>query len=274
MTIAELATRYCNRVGARGSYAHQYRVLTRRLPWQVSQLSPDLIDAYLTDALDHLAPSTVAKHRRMLACLLKFAASERLLNKRTVPRTLRKVKCQPPNPRAWSHADIRSLLADAERLKGGTRHCPYAVLLPAWILAAYSTGLRRQDLLELRHDAIRGSKAAIQQAKTGWPHVVCLDPASLAAIRRLPRKGPRVFGDLISAVQVVRVMRRVVKQAGLEGTGKWLRRSGATYCEAAGFDASGHLGHRSPAMKIHYIDRLLLAEIRPDAPRVPPVLVS
>jgi hypothetical protein len=83
-----------------------------------------------------------------------------------------------------------------------------------------------------------------------------------------------VFGDLISAVQIVRVMRRLVKQAGLDGTGKWLRRSGATYCEAAGYDASGHLGHKSPGMKIHYIDRLLLAEIRPDEPRVPPVLAT
>lgn len=274
MTIIELATRYCTRVGARESYAHQFRVLARRLPWKVSQLSADLIDDYLTSALEHLSPSTVAKHRRMLACLLKFASSERLLNKRTVPRTLRRVKCSPPNPRAWSHADIRSLLSVAEQLKGGTRRCAYSLLMPAWILAAYSTGLRRQDLLDLRHDAIRGSKAAIQQAKTGWPHVVCLDPASLAAIRRLPRKGPRVFGDLISAVQVVRAMRRCVKQAGMEGTGKWLRRSGATYCEAAGYDASGHLGHRSPGMKVHYIDRLLLAEIRPDEPRVPPVLAS
>lgn len=272
MTITELATRYCNRVGAQAAYCRQFRILTRRLPWRVDQLSPDMIDGYLTDALAHLAPSTVAKHRRMLACLLRFANSERLLNKRTVPRTLRKVKVPPPNPKAWSHADIRALLSVAEQLKGGTRQCAYSLLLPAWILAAYSTGLRRQDLLDLRHDAIRGSKAAVQQAKTGWPHVVCLDPASLAAIRRLPRKGSRVFGDLISAVQVVRAMRRCVKQAGLEGSGKWLRRSGATYCEASGFDASGHLGHRSPGMKIYYIDRLLLAEIRPDEPRVPPVL--
>jgi len=272
MNLTELATRYVNRVGGSPAYARQYHIMTKRINWDVSQLSADRIDDYLTSALDHLSASTVARHRRMLACLFRFAAQERLLNKRTVLRPLRRVKVPPPNPRAWSHADIRSLLAIAAQLPGGTRHCAYATLMPAWILTAYSTGLRRSDLLSLRHDAIRGSKAAIRQDKTGYPHVVLLDAACLAAIRQLPRIGPCVFGGLISAVQVLRVMRKIVKRAGLEGSTKWLRRSGATYCEAAGFDASGHLGHRSPGMKAYYVDRLLLAEIRPDQPRVPPVL--
>lgn len=274
MTLTELATRYCTRVGGSPAYLRQYHILTRRIDWDVAQLSPDQIDAYLTSALEHLSPSTVAKHRRMLACLLRFAAAERLLNRRTVIRPLRRVKVPPPNPRAWSHADIRTLLSVAADLPGGTRHCPYATLLPAWILAAYSTGLRRSDLLSLRHDAIRGSRAAVRQQKTTYPHVVLLDAACLAAIRKLPRRGPEVFGGLISGVQIVRTMRKLVKRAGLEGSSKWLRRSGATYCEAAGYDASGHLGHRSPGMKIYYIDRLLLAEIRPEEPRVPPVLAT
>jgi integrase len=272
MTICQLASAYCQRVGARDSYAHQFFVLARRLRWQAGQLSPDTIDAYLTGALATLSAATVAKHRRMLGCLMRFAHAEGLLDSGTVIRPLRRVKCLPPNPTAWSHAQIRLLLSVSAAERGGTRHCAYSVLLPAWILACYSTGLRRQDLLAIRHDALRGSKISVRQQKTGWPHVAILDPASLAAIRSLPKKGPRIFGDLISAVQIVRVMRRVVKRAGLAGNSKMLRRSGATYCEAAGYDASGHLGHKSPQMKVYYVDRLLLAEARPEESRVPPVL--
>lgn len=270
MNIVELATRYHNRVGGSPRYLEQLLVLARRLPWQASDLTPDLIDAYLTDALKTLAPSTVDNHRRMLRSLLKFAAAERLVDA-SIVRPLRRVKMAPPNPRAWSHAEIARLVAEGANTPGGTLKCPYRLLLPAWILTGYSTGLRLEDLLALQHIDLRGDKLCLPQHKTGWPHVVRFDANALEAVRKLPVVGPRIFGSLIGRSQILVAMRRLVKRAGLTGSTKWCRRSGATFCEASGHDASHYLGHKTAQMKERYIDRLLLAELRPDEPLVPPV---
>ncbi len=272
MHMLTLAETYVNRIGGGAGYREQLQVLCRRLTWRAEDLTADAIDAYLTDALQRLAPQTVANHRRMLQTLLRFAAEEGLISG-TVVRKLRRVKCSAPNPTAWSHADILKLLSVSAQMSGGTTRCPWRVLLPAWILVAYSSGLRLGDLLAIRHDSLRGNRLLITMKKTGLPHVSFLDDNALRAVSFLPQTGPRIFGDLVCRTAIIRAMRRCVKRAGLEGSGKYLRRSGATYCEIAGKDASGHLGHVSPGMKRHYVDRLLLAQEKSDV-LVPPLTIS
>lgn len=269
MTLVELAQRYCNRVGGSAGYLEQLEVLCRRLPWRASELTPDLIDAYLTDALHRLSSQTVYNHRRMLGRLLAFAASERLVDA-SIVRPLRRVKRDPPSPVAWSHAEIRRLLAVAAKLTGGQK-CPHATLMRAWLLVAYSTGLRLGNLLSITHDQIRGHRLLVRQVKTREPHVCYLDDLALAAIAELPRRGPRIFGDLICRDKLLAQMRRLCQLAQMQGSTKFLRRSGATYAEIAGKDASRHLGHRTPGMKVYYIDRLLLAEEKQEEPTAPPL---
>ncbi len=269
MNLIDLARVYCNRVGGSPGYLEQLEVLCRRLPWRAEDLHPDKIDAYLTEALNHLAPSTVYNHRRMLGRLLTFAAGERLVDA-SILRPLRRVKRLPPSPIAWSHAEIRRLLAVAANLTGGQK-CPHATLMKAWLLVAYSTGLRLGNLLEIRHDAIRGHRLLVRQVKTREPHVCYLDDLALAAIAELPRRGPRIFGDLICRDKLLAQMRRLCHMAQMQGSTKFLRRSGATYAESVGKDASRHLGHRSPNTKTYYIDRLLLAEEKREEATVPPL---
>lgn len=269
MTLTDLATRYINRVGGSPGYLEQLTVLVKRLRWRPEDLHPDLIDAYLTESLRHLAPQTVYNHRRMLGALLRFAASERLVDG-SIVRPLRRIKRPPPSPVAWSHDEIRQLLNAATRLPGG-RKCPHAVLMRAWVLVAYSTGLRLDDLLHIRHDQIRGRRLLLRQEKTAEPHVPFLDDNALAAVRALPVRGRRIFGDLICRDKLLAQMRKLCQLAGMEGSTKFLRRSGATYAEIRGMDASKHLGHRTPGMKVYYIDRLLVAQERGDGPTTPPV---
>lgn len=269
MTLMELARRYCNRVGGSAGYLEQLEVLCRRLPWRADELTPDRIDDYLTKALHTLSSQTVYNHRRMLGRLLAFAASERLVDA-SIVRPLRRVKRDPPSPVAWSHAEIRRLLAVAAKLTGGTK-CPHRTLMRAWLLVAYSTGLRLGNLLEIRHSQIRGHRLLVRQVKTKEPHVCYLDSLALAAIAELPRRGDRIFGDLICRDKLLAQMRRLCKLAGMQGSTKFLRRSGATYAEIAGKDATRHLGHRTPGMKVYYIDRLLLAEEKQEEPTAPPL---
>lgn len=272
MTIVELANKYCNRVGGSAGYLEQLEVLCRRLPWRADELTPDLIDAYLTDALNHLSSQTVYNHRRMLGRLLAFAASERLVDA-SIVRPLRRVKRDPPSPVAWSHSEIRRLLAVAANLAGG-RKCPHRTLMKAWLLTAYSTGLRLGNLLEIRHSQIRGHRLLVRQVKSKEPHVCYLDDLALAAIAELPRRGDRIFGDLICRDKLLAQMRRLCKLAGMEGSTKFLRRSGATYAEIAGKDPSRHLGHKTPSMKIYYVDRMLVAEEKREEPTAPPLADS
>lgn len=272
MTVLELARRYHNRVGGSAGYLEQLEVLCRRLPWRADELTPERIDGYLTDALHHLAPSTVYNHRRMLGRLLRFAADEKLVDA-SIVRPLRRVKRLPPCPVAWSHAEIRRLVAVASKLTGGQK-CPHATLLRAWLLVAYSTGLRTDNLLRIRHDQVRGQRLLVRQVKTGEPLVCHLDRNAIEAIASLPRRGPRIFGDLICRDKLFAQMRRLCRHAQLQGSTKFLRRSGATYAEVAGKNTSGHLGHKTPGMKVYYVDRLLLAEERGDGPSTVPIELS
>ena len=269
MHINTLASRYCTRVGGSPGYAEQLRVLVKRLPWEAEGLDPDLIDDYLTNAMKHLSPVTVSNHRLMLQRLLQFAAAEGLVDK-SIVRPLRRIKQPTPCPVAWSHAQIRLLLEAAATMTGGVK-CPHSKLMRAWILVCYATGLRLSDMLAIRHDQIRGRRLLIRQQKTGEPHICYLDPSALDAIASLPRLGPRIFGDLVCRDKILAHMRGLTKKAGVPGTTKFLRRSGATYAELAGKNPSGHLGHRSPGMKIYYVDRLLLAEERGDEPTTMPL---
>jgi site-specific recombinase XerD len=268
MTLLDFAKSYADRVGASPNYREQLVVLTKRLPWTPDGLTVERIDAYLTGALGHLAASTVHNHRRMLNTLRKAALRDGLLVDECT-RPLRRVKFDLPLVRAWSHQEIAALLAVAAKMPGGSKRCPYKTLLPAWILVAYSSGLRLGDMLAIRHDALRGNRLAVIQRKTRQPHVVVLDEAAIHAISRLPRCGHRIFGDLIGRSQMIRTMRRLVKQASLPGSGKYLRRASATYAELAGIDATGHLGHLTPDMKRRYLDPVLLADLKRPVPSIP-----
>lgn len=268
MNLLDFARQYARTAGASPGYTEQLVVLCKRLPWLPSDLTVDRIDDYLTDALGHLAPSTVQNHRRMLNTLRKAALSSGLLVDQCT-RPIRRVKADPPLVRAWSHEELRHLLSVAAEMPGGTLRCPHRILLPAWILVGYSSGLRLGDLLAIRHDQLRGSRLQCVLRKTRQPHVVLLDDAALQAIAALPKCGPLIFGSLVGRSRIIVAMRRLVQRAGLCGSGKFLRRSSATYAEMAGMSATGHLGHRTPGLaQRHYVDQLLLSESRRAVPAI------
>lgn len=267
MTLLNYAIDYANRVGASPGYAEQLTVLCRRLPWTPADLTVAKIDAYLSRALGHLAASTVHNHRRMLNTLRKAALEDGLVVDECT-RPIRKVKYELPLVRAWTHAEMRQLLAVASEMPGGTLRCPYKLLLPAWILVGYSSGLRLGDLLSIQHAQLRGNRLALVLRKTRQPHVVVLDEMAIHAIAQLPKCGPKIFGSLIGRSQILRTLRRLVKRARLEGTGKYLRRASATYAQLSGMDAQAQLGHLTPSMKARYLDMVLLADNRRPVPSI------
>jgi integrase len=270
MLLVDYANAYCDRIGGSPGYREQLNVLCRRLPWHVADLSPSLINTYLTTALRQLAPTTVANHRRMLQTLYRDAVANGVATEYADP--IRRVKHFFPPPRAWTLEELGRLLKAAKEMRGGTlKHpCKYSVLMPAWVLVGYVTGLRRGDLLSIRWDQIRGDRLAVMQSKTSRVHVCVLDEAALEALEKIPRYDRMIFGTIISACQIKKTMRRLVKLAGLDGTGKFLRRSSATYAELSGMSATLQLGHQTPGLAFrHYVDPVILSESRRPVPRIP-----
>jgi integrase len=266
MRLCDFAQEYVIRVGGSPGYAEQLRVLTKRLPWHVSDLTVDQIDRYLTTALQSLAATTVNNHRRMLNTLRKAALREGLLRDECI-RPIRRVKAIFPEVRAWSHEEIKHLISTAKTLTGNTAHCPLSVFMPAYIVFAYTSGLRLGDMLAIRWDQVRGHRLSLVIHKTSQQHVVVLTDQALAAIASLPRRGSgRIFGDLVSRRQFINHFRALVRKAELPGSSKFLRRSSATYAELSGIDATGHLGHRTADMKKRYLDIVILSENRRAVP--------
>jgi site-specific recombinase XerD len=265
MTLREFAEAYALQSGASPGYREQLIVLTKRLPWGVADLTVGNIDAYLTNALGHLAASTVNNHRRMLSTLRRAALRDGLVVD-DCTRPIRRVKHTLPMVRAWTHDEMRHLLAVAAEMPGGTLHCPHRILLPAWILVGYSSGLRLGDMLAITYDSLRGDRLATVLQKTRQQHVVVLDANALESIRSLPRRGPKIFGGLVGRSRIIVAMRSLVKRAGLTGSGKYLRRASATYAQLAGMDATGHLGHLTPGMKRHYLDPVILSDLKRAVP--------
>lgn len=270
MLLRDFADAYCTRVGGSPGYREQLAVLTRRLPWHAEDLTPEKINQYLTEALHSLAATTVANHRRMLKTLYKTAVADGLAADSTTP--IRAVKHFFPPPRAWAMDELAHLVKTARSMPGGTlkRPCEYKVLMPAWVLTAYSSGLRRGDMLTFRWDQLRDDRICITQSKTSSMHVCVLDDAALQAIRDLPRYEMRVFGGIIGKDQVRRVLRRLVDMAGLSGSGKYLRRSSATFAELSGMNSTLHLGHRTPGLAFrHYVDPVIVSKGRRPVPSIP-----
>lgn len=270
MMLAEFADRYCSEVGGSAGYREQLAVLCRRLPWHAHDLDPHRISEYLQQALRKLAPTTVANHRRMLTTLYRRAVADGLVKESS--GKICRVKHFFPPVRAWTLDELSKLVAQARKMPGGTNKypCEYRVLMPAYVLVGYSTGLRRGDLLRLRWDEIRGNRICMLLNKTGTQHVCVMDESAVDALATLPRYDRIVFGTIISRDQVKKVMRRLVDSAGLEGSGKYLRRSSATYAEISGLSATLQLGHKTPGMAYrHYVDKVILSDLRKPVPSIP-----
>jgi integrase len=259
MLLQEFAKRYATRIGAKPGYLEQLLVFTKRLPWQVEEMTTEMVDDYLTEALTNLAPNTVANHRRMLTTLMVEA--RRLGLNTCIVERFRRVKVPAPLPVAWSLTEIKHLVETARRTPGLVHDLfPKASFLEAWFLTAYATGLRAGDLIDMRWDQLRGRKIYVRQNKTSTPHVAVFTDEALSACRALPKR-PRIFGDFAALNTIQQWVAECVERAGLSGSTKTLRKSCATYAKVKGMSPKQKLGHRTDGLaERHYVDQLLYEE--------------
>jgi integrase len=180
-----------------------------------------------------------------------------------------------PPPVAWSMDELSKLLEHASNLSGSYKQqCPRRAYWRAWILLGYESGLRMTDLHDLRASAIRGNRLWTIAHKTGAPVGKRLTSDCAAAVADLVVRGDgqTVFKWLLCNDRTTINFRKLCDEAGVRGTSKYLRRSGATHVEIAQpGSARAFLGHRSIGLaEKHYIDSTLL----PDRTPCPPPIVS
>lgn len=192
----------------------------------------------------------------------------------TPPLRVKKIKRPRQVIQAFTHDDICALVEHAKRLGGcdkfGNRR---AIFWQAAILAAYSTGLRRADLLAVKWSAIEddGTTSVIQQ-KTGYPIRVRFDSDALSLMEQLSRPVDAALpwpynGDFFS-----KTFKHICINAGMEnGMFKWLRRSSGSYAESIQpGGGSRMLGHRDEGVfRRHYEDGAITKAQAVEPPKIP-----
>lgn len=256
-TVSDLLDAYLLARETRPTTDAYYRrivsVLTawHRGPVPADEFTVDLANRFLRDKqAAGLACYYRLSLRSGLRALLRFAGRQ---------ETLRPVKLDRLEPRAWSVADLRLLLAEVAKMPETQR---------AWwrtlIMAAWYTGLSQVDLFRLdRRDVSPGGVVRIARSKTGKP-VVCSMPSPLVSEIAALRPAGTIWPLPYSHEMFRRRFRRLVAAAGLRGSFKTLRSSSGTAVEES-HPGRGHehLGNTRQVFERHYLARRDAEPLRP-----------
>lgn len=239
----------------------------------VETLCDDVVNRWLVH-LDSTPTSKrrVQSQRSNLLALWRAAYDDRLVEK--LPGRIRKIKAPPLVPKAWTLEEVRRLLVVAALLEGKLRRSPLmrAEFFVAMIRTAWDTGLRLGDLLKIKRSTLNADGSLwLVQEKTGKVKRCQLDPDTVAALARVCVEGDdRLLPWPFKRKAFYRHWRRMVRQAGLVGGSKKVRKSAATAVEMAQpGGAMSFLGHCTPGLAAQfYIDPTLVQSSSPTPPRL------
>ena len=272
--MIEVASLYCDERAVTPDYRqalHRVARSMRDAGIDPSNLTDSLVNRWLASLRQ--SPTTRSNYRRMAVTLWRHAADCGLAT--DYPRRVVAVKARPAPPVAWTLAELSALLAAARRLPGRFKRsrCPMAVFYEAFILAGFETGLRFSDLWSLGCDQLRGERLYVVANKTGTAVPKRLTPRCAEILTKLTVQGDgrTFFRWAICRRRCREQFKALCKIAGLRGTPKYLRRSGATHCEISQPGSAGRfLGHLSPGLAYKcYVDKTMLNDQCPSPPPIP-----
>lgn len=276
MTLLDLCAAYCVAVGASHRYAESLRRTARRASLHglttVCQLTDHTANKFLSEL--QCSPTTISNMRRELCTMWRWAYEERMTD--TPPSRVRRVRPRYAPPEAWSHAELRALLA-AARADDTVVHTLHNVrvrdVMPCWILVGYDTGARFSDILSLNDRHCRNRSVYSVAAKTGKVLVRRLQDPTWQAVQDLLARSPNgtLFSWCLPRRRALMMWRGFLDRHNFRGSSKWLRRSAATALEARSPNsATLFLQHSNPSLaRAHYIDATLVAP-----PPMPPAFTT
>lgn len=276
MTLLDLLSRYAASVEIGDRYAESLRRTVRKCEGnglqKICQLSPEAVNSMLAEL--PLSQTTRANIRRELMTLWRFAYDSGLTE--VFPARVRKIKALATPVECWTKDDLSRLLLAAEGDKTPissrvqARRCD---VLPAWIGVGYDTALRFGDVHALTAASFRNGFVVTTANKTGKPVVRGISHDTQQAVSRLLELSPdrTLFKWCLPRRRALLMWRTFLRQHGMAGSSKWLRRAAATQIEMQSKGrASELLQHSHPTLAYrHYIDATQLA-----APPAPPPIRS
>jgi integrase len=126
--------------------------------------------------------------------------------------------------------------------------------------------LSDQLALEWKQVADDSQTSVVLQQKTRKRIAFRLSESTQAAVAETrPGERRKIFGGLIDKRNAQEYFKAILRTAGLPGSSKWLRRSGATPCEIEHpGSAMAYLGHKTPGLAYQsYVDPTKIQNAKP-----------
>lgn len=243
-------------------------------PPETSDLDELTVARFLAHRVRTLSPATACKDKAQIKAIWGFCLKRKLCD--TWPQTPRIVVPERV-PEAW-FADELQRLIDSARQEPLT-YCgfPGSCVFPAILLTAYSTGERIGAIMGLKCRDVRGCSVVFRaEARKGRRRdifreisVECAD--ALHAVRRGPEDAAIPWDR--HETYIYNRLKIILKRAGLphgrQDKFHKVRKTTASYYEAAGGSAQRLLDHSSPAVTRKYLDPRIVSPGAP-APSVLP----
>jgi integrase len=234
---------------------------------------------FLAARVRERAPGTAAKDRSQLRAMWEFAARRKLVD--TWP-TIPLIKVPERVPEAWLTEEMARLLLSASHEKAVYDGIPAALWWRALLLMAYDTGERATAMLSIRWRSFRGSHVLYEaESRKGKRRDISRDISVETADAMLAIRGGRGLEDLIfpwprQKSYLWRRLEIILQRAGLPSGRKdkfhRIRRTTASYYEAAGGSAQQLLDHADPATTRKYLDPRIVKGV--SAPSVMPRIAA
>lgn len=231
---------------------------------------------FLAQRLRERAAGTAAKDRSQLRALWQFCWDHQVEGTKSGP-TVRRIVVPERTPECWLTAEMRRLIAAGSAENGEVAGVPAGKFWRGVLLTAYDTGERVTPILELKWDDVRDGFVIFRaESRKNRRRDIdrAISPETAQAIAEIaePRRA-RVFPWDKTISTLYTSMNRILRRAGLPAN-RWskfhrIRKTTASYYEAAGGSAQRLLDHTSPVVTRRYLDPRV---VRPehDAPAVLP----
>jgi integrase len=246
-------------------------------PPETSDLEELTVARFLAHRVRTKSAASAAKDRAQCRALWEFCARRRLCE--TWP-AMPRIIVPERVPEAWLTEEMTRLLAAASQETGRVDAFPAADVWKALLLLSYDTGERITPLLELKSCDVRGCNVIFRaEQRKGRRRDIMREisvacAGALLAVRRGPDDTAIPWDRHRTCVW--RLLKGILQRAGLPSDRRCkfhrIRKTTASYYEAAGGSAQRLLDHSSPAVTRKYLDPRIVSQGVP-APSVLPKVV-
>jgi integrase len=243
-------------------------------PPEPADLEELTVARFLSHRVRTMSAGTAAKDKAQITALWGFCSRRKLCD--TWPQTPR-IIVPERIPEAWLADELQRLIDSARQEPNTYCGFPGSLVFPAMLLTAYSTGERIGAIMALKCRDVRGCSVIFRaEDRKGRRRdifrdisVACAD--ALLAVRRGPDDTAIPWGR--HPTYVYNRLKIILKRAGLphgrQDKFHKVRKTTASYYEAAGGSAQRLLDHSSPAVTRRYLDPRIVTPGSP-APDVLP----